>query len=439
MLVLEGFRVLNSAGSYLSLDGVVSFPSAGVINTTFITSERSLVYYVKYSVLLFDATASDVQSYLMFQLGYSSFTSDSAVATAFLTGILARYESNRRMFFGMSAFNFTKASAKQFALDTTNYAAMESTYALASVSNLRLTYYFFVERNCAGGQFFYNNWGDPTQDDCLGSCASKTDRPTNDPTYDQCLACHVTCVTCNTNSASACVTCNASNFRVMNSPAPSTCDCMTNYASSGGALCSLCSSYMTGCRTCSSPSACTSCIPGFVGTTNCVCASGTVVSGYCTSDYGCVAISEINGTQACVTCNSTLLLELNSTFECVCIPGTTTLATQVCRPICGDHYVLAVEGCDDGNTVSGDGCSSACTVETNWSCVGTLAQGSTCKINIEVSLNYVGTLRDTSSNRADIYFTLTPYFDEFLKVDYNSILFTSLPYSSITAVYGQTE
>ena len=56
-----------------------------------------------------------------------------------------------------------------------------------------------------------------------------------------------------------------------------------------------------------------------------------------------------------------------------------------------------------------------------------------------MSLNYVGTLRDTSNNRADIYFTLTPYFDEFLKVDFNSIIFTSLPYSSLSALYSETE
>lgn len=32
-------------------------------------------------------------------------------------------------------------------------------------------------------------------------------------------------------------------------------------------------------------------------------------------------------------------------------------------PVCGNHEVETGEGCDDGNTVSGDGCSAACEVE----------------------------------------------------------------------------
>ena len=35
--------------------------------------------------------------------------------------------------------------------------------------------------------------------------------------------------------------------------------------------------------------------------------------------------------------------------------------------ICGDGKRFIVE-CDDGNTVSGDGCSSSCTIETDWVC-----------------------------------------------------------------------
>lgn len=39
------------------------------------------------------------------------------------------------------------------------------------------------------------------------------------------------------------------------------------------------------------------------------------------------------------------------------------------KPYCGDGLVLN-EGCDDKNTVAGDGCSSACTVETGYICTG---------------------------------------------------------------------
>jgi cysteine-rich repeat protein len=38
---------------------------------------------------------------------------------------------------------------------------------------------------------------------------------------------------------------------------------------------------------------------------------------------------------------------------------------------CGDGYTDAGEQCDDGNLISGDGCSSTCTIETYFTCVQT--------------------------------------------------------------------
>jgi cysteine-rich repeat protein len=43
---------------------------------------------------------------------------------------------------------------------------------------------------------------------------------------------------------------------------------------------------------------------------------------------------------------------------------------------CGDGKVEGPEACDDHDTTGGDGCSSACTVETGWQCVG--SQPSSC-------------------------------------------------------------
>lgn len=37
-------------------------------------------------------------------------------------------------------------------------------------------------------------------------------------------------------------------------------------------------------------------------------------------------------------------------------------------PICGDGYVILPETCDDGNTESGDGCTSDCKIEDGWNC-----------------------------------------------------------------------
>ena len=39
-------------------------------------------------------------------------------------------------------------------------------------------------------------------------------------------------------------------------------------------------------------------------------------------------------------------------------------------PICGDGIIESGEQCDDGNTTSGDGCSSQCQIESCFTCVG---------------------------------------------------------------------
>ena len=37
---------------------------------------------------------------------------------------------------------------------------------------------------------------------------------------------------------------------------------------------------------------------------------------------------------------------------------------ETCEAVCGDGiHTLRAEGCDDGNRVSGDGCSDTCSVE----------------------------------------------------------------------------
>ena len=41
-----------------------------------------------------------------------------------------------------------------------------------------------------------------------------------------------------------------------------------------------------------------------------------------------------------------------------------------CLFYCGDGERESYEGCDDGNVIDGDGCSSTCQVEQNWVCTG---------------------------------------------------------------------
>jgi len=53
-----------------------------------------------------------------------------------------------------------------------------------------------------------------------------------------------------------------------------------------------------------------------------------------------------------------------------------TCQVEVC--VCGDGVKSAAEGCDDGNTVSGDGCSSTCEIELPVCGNGKIETGETC-------------------------------------------------------------
>jgi cysteine-rich repeat protein len=53
-----------------------------------------------------------------------------------------------------------------------------------------------------------------------------------------------------------------------------------------------------------------------------------------------------------------------------------------CQPICGDGRVEKGEACDDGARVSGDGCSSGCTIEPYFNCTAPAHQTSVCTSSI---------------------------------------------------------
>ena len=58
---------------------------------------------------------------------------------------------------------------------------------------------------------------------------------------------------------------------------------------------------------------------------------------------------------------------------CLCSDGSacgTSTPPPPSGPVCGDAVVAPAELCDDGNVVSGDGCSSLCAVEVGYHCVG---------------------------------------------------------------------
>ena len=76
-----------------------------------------------------------------------------------------------------------------------------------------------------------------------------------------------------------------------------------------------------------------------------------------------------DGNSSTAGCSSACTLETG--YSCSGQPS-------VCSPICGDTIVLTPESCDDGNTASGDGCSSSCLIETGFTCPSSNTTGGSC-------------------------------------------------------------
>ena len=71
----------------------------------------------------------------------------------------------------------------------------------------------------------------------------------------------------------------------------------------------------------------------------------------------------------CVQCIPGLKInDLNQCVECVFLnPGLTLNEELECEDRCGDG-VIVNKPCDDGNSISGDGCSSECQIEFGYEC-----------------------------------------------------------------------
>ncbi|CEL92750.1 unnamed protein product [Vitrella brassicaformis CCMP3155] len=66
-------------------------------------------------------------------------------------------------------------------------------------------------------------------------------------------------------------------------------------------------------------------------------------------------------------------------YECETVALDTGGFFHSCQPHCGDAFRTIEEACDDGNDVSGDGCSGDClTIEDGWTCSVVIGQPSIC-------------------------------------------------------------
>jgi cysteine-rich repeat protein len=87
----------------------------------------------------------------------------------------------------------------------------------------------------------------------------------------------------------------------------------------------------------------------------CVCTLGWLVGAHCTTVVGCTATNLVANVSICLSCNTVKRFILTG-VTCICAQYYSRNGTT-CSETCGDGYVINAE-CDDGNTLSGDGCST---------------------------------------------------------------------------------
>jgi cysteine-rich repeat protein len=81
------------------------------------------------------------------------------------------------------------------------------------------------------------------------------------------------------------------------------------------------------------------------------------------------------------------------------VTWTYRLATvQVNDSTCGDGEITGYEGCDDGGTDNGDGCSSICQVEVGYTCIGAPSNCQGCFVNTDCDDGNDCTLDSCSNN-----------------------------------------
>ena len=94
---------------------------------------------------------------------------------------------------------------------------------------------------------------------------------------------------------------------------------------------------------------------------------------------------------------------------------------------------MATEACDDGNVLNGDGCSSSCTVETDYSCSGgSLTSKSTCVYIGQITLELTKIMRKADSNTAELIFNLQPNIRALDKMNFSQYAVLSVNGHSIT-------
>lgn len=385
------------------------------------TESSCLITFLRYSWIIFDKTAFEASRLDFADVGTSTWSAGSQTSTISLTSA-----KSQCFFVGLNSMVAVASSALRFSQTMSSPYSMTTLGAsIISVSSIN-----FRERSCPAANPYYRIFDDmcytacPSYtlqsnvyyscEECHYSCynctavsstlgcnaCSATDFrtisvsscPCNPNYYDAgtsiCVACDPTCLTCSGSLASNCLSCNSTKLLTQSG---SSCICSSIQTFYLG-TCTPCSSLQAGCLYCTGTT-CTTCDSSLHrvtdGASGCTCGPGYAIDSVNTcqpcSSYivGCLTCSS-NST--CSTCNAALGFLLVGT-SCSCSSGLAFVGGQ-CLDKCGDGMVVSLS-CDDGNLISGDGCSATCNPEVNYTChTLSLPSPSICSYNQPLFLTF---------------------------------------------------
>lgn len=138
----------------------------------------------------------------------------------------------------------------------------------------------------------------------------------------------------------------------------------------------LCAACPANCFSCLNGSICTNCSVNMKVVSNvCVCASNSYLSGSACigCHYSCLTCQATGQFYNCDSCDASNNRVASDSaigaknFSCNCANGYTDTGAALCTEVCGDGNART-DSCDDNNVFSGDGCSSTCQIEANFTC-----------------------------------------------------------------------
>lgn len=252
------------------------------------------------------------------------------------------------------------------------------------------------------------------------------------------------CLTCSPTNNATCLTCYNNTNRT-----GASCSCSGIYYEISGAIgstpCGWCRSSLTNCTACTNGSICTACDATFFlvdGVCRCGNSNTTyLVNGICLNYPGCQLAYGATNNNYCHTCNGTANFQhVNaSNLTCVCKTGfNNSVDPTVCSSLCGDGLVDSSTGCDTGPTPN-PGCIN-CTVQTGYYCyvvAGTVGPSQCIPISI-TSISYLYAKRIVGTNKAELYFTLSPANLAIPANTFASKVTTDAPATTLTPVYDSS-